>query len=239
MIVRVCSRVCGRGFPSGSVVKNLPASAGDMSLIPGPGRSHRPQGNKAHVPQLWGLHSRGHMLLLLKPGLCGKRSHAMRSSCTTTREKPVQLQILGTAKRRKRRYTALPWDFSWWGLRCLVDSLLPVWSSLLQTNPVLIGVWRWKVILSFVTGRHSTRVTCGHQGPPPNRTDSSILWSLSAELLYQVKNSDVEHRELYSRSCNNLSYGKEPKKEYIYVYRERITAVHLQLTQHYNATRFQ
>ena len=152
MIVRVCSRVCGQGFPGGSVVKNLPASAGDMSSIPGPGRSHRPQGNKARVPQIWSLHSRGHMLLLLKPGLCGKRSHVMRSSCTTTRKKPVQLRILRTAKRRKKRYTALPWDFSRWGLKCLVDSLLPVWSSLLQTNPVLIGVWWWKssCLLSLV-----------------------------------------------------------------------------------------
>ena len=31
------------GFPGGSVVKNLPANAGDMGLIPGPGRSHMPQ----------------------------------------------------------------------------------------------------------------------------------------------------------------------------------------------------
>ena len=28
-----------RGFPSGSVVKNLPANAGDVGLIPGLGRS--------------------------------------------------------------------------------------------------------------------------------------------------------------------------------------------------------
>ena len=27
------------GFPCGSVVKNLPANAGDLGLIPGPGRS--------------------------------------------------------------------------------------------------------------------------------------------------------------------------------------------------------
>ena len=27
------------GFPSGSMVKNLPASAGDVGLIPNPGRS--------------------------------------------------------------------------------------------------------------------------------------------------------------------------------------------------------
>ena len=32
-------------FLSGSVVKNLPASAGDMGSIPGPGRFHMPWGN--------------------------------------------------------------------------------------------------------------------------------------------------------------------------------------------------
>ena len=31
-----------KGFPDGSVVKTLPANAGDMGLIPGPGRSHMP-----------------------------------------------------------------------------------------------------------------------------------------------------------------------------------------------------
>ena len=30
------------GFPGGLGVKNKPASAGDMGLIPGPGRSHMP-----------------------------------------------------------------------------------------------------------------------------------------------------------------------------------------------------
>ena len=32
-------------FPGGPVVKNLPANAGDMGLIPGPRRSHIPQNN--------------------------------------------------------------------------------------------------------------------------------------------------------------------------------------------------
>ena len=31
-----------QGFPGGSVVKNLPASAGDTGSIPDPGRSHMP-----------------------------------------------------------------------------------------------------------------------------------------------------------------------------------------------------
>ena len=45
-------------FPGGSVVKNPPASAGDMGSIPGPGRSYMSQSNQAHVPQLLRLCSR-------------------------------------------------------------------------------------------------------------------------------------------------------------------------------------
>ena len=33
-------------------IKNLPASAGDMGSIPGPGRSHTMQSDYAHTPQL-------------------------------------------------------------------------------------------------------------------------------------------------------------------------------------------
>ena len=32
-------------FPGGTVVKNPPAHAGDMGMIPGPGRSHMSQSN--------------------------------------------------------------------------------------------------------------------------------------------------------------------------------------------------
>ena len=35
----------GPDFPGGPVTKNPPATAGDMSSIPGPGRFHTPQGN--------------------------------------------------------------------------------------------------------------------------------------------------------------------------------------------------
>ena len=41
----------GWDFPGGPRVKNLPASAGDMDLIPGPGRSHVPWSNQACGPQ--------------------------------------------------------------------------------------------------------------------------------------------------------------------------------------------
>ena len=33
----------GLGFPGGAVVKNPPASAGDVGSSPGPGRSHMPR----------------------------------------------------------------------------------------------------------------------------------------------------------------------------------------------------
>ena len=41
-----------RDFPGGAVVKNLPANAGDMSSIPGLGRSYMPRSNQARAPQL-------------------------------------------------------------------------------------------------------------------------------------------------------------------------------------------
>ena len=39
-----------QGFPGGSVVKNLPANAGDMVLIPDPGRPHMPECSRAYAP---------------------------------------------------------------------------------------------------------------------------------------------------------------------------------------------
>ena len=45
------------GFPGGSVVKNLPATAGDTGSIPDPGRSHASRIYKAHVSQLLSLRS--------------------------------------------------------------------------------------------------------------------------------------------------------------------------------------
>ena len=55
------------GFPGGSVVKNPPANAGNMGLIPGLGRSLRPRSNKACVPQLLRLGSRAWEPQLLSP----------------------------------------------------------------------------------------------------------------------------------------------------------------------------
>ena len=44
-----------RGFPDVSVMKNLTASARDMGLIPGLGRSHMQQDSEAHIPDYWSL----------------------------------------------------------------------------------------------------------------------------------------------------------------------------------------
>ena len=59
------------GFPGGSVVKNLPANAGDTGLIPDWGRSHLPQSNKAPEPQL--------RACALKPGSHNPRVHRPRA----------------------------------------------------------------------------------------------------------------------------------------------------------------
>ena len=55
------------GFPGGSVVKNLPANAGDTGSVPGPGRSHMQQSNSAQAPWLLGLCSRAWELQLWQP----------------------------------------------------------------------------------------------------------------------------------------------------------------------------
>ena len=68
------------GFPGGAAIENPPANAVDTGSSPGPGRSHMPQSNQAHVPQLLSLCSRTHETQLLKPMhlepmLRNKRSH--------------------------------------------------------------------------------------------------------------------------------------------------------------------
>ena len=44
-----------QGFPGGTVVENLPASAGDTGSGPGPGRFHMLRSNWAREPQLLSL----------------------------------------------------------------------------------------------------------------------------------------------------------------------------------------
>ena len=64
------SRICKSGFPSGSVVKNLPSNAGDMGSMTSPGRSHMLRSNKVHVPQLLSPCSRARESQLLS--LCSR-----------------------------------------------------------------------------------------------------------------------------------------------------------------------
>ena len=49
------------------MVKNLSCNAEDTGLILGLGRSHMPQGNETHAPQLLSQLSRAHELQLLSP----------------------------------------------------------------------------------------------------------------------------------------------------------------------------
>ena len=69
------------GFPGGTVVENLPANAGDMGLSPGLGRSHMPQSDWAHEPQLLSLHVWS---------LCSATGEAviMRGPCTAMKSGP-------------------------------------------------------------------------------------------------------------------------------------------------------
>ena len=42
-------------LPGGSMLKNLPANAGDTGSIPDPGNSDKPQSHQARAPQLLSL----------------------------------------------------------------------------------------------------------------------------------------------------------------------------------------
>ena len=54
-------------FPGDSVVKNLPASAGDTGSIPNLVRSHMPQSDQVYAPQLLSLCAGAPELRLPKP----------------------------------------------------------------------------------------------------------------------------------------------------------------------------
>ena len=74
-----------RNFPGGLVVKNLPANAGDVGLIPGLGRTHMQWSNLAHAPQL---------LSVTTQSLSSTRAATtMRSPHTTMKTHPCSLQL--------------------------------------------------------------------------------------------------------------------------------------------------
>ena len=78
-----------RGFPSGAVVQNPSANAGDMGSSPGPGRSHMPRSNKARTPQLLRLHSRAREPQLLSPCATATEARTPRARAPQ-QEKPPQ-----------------------------------------------------------------------------------------------------------------------------------------------------
>ena len=93
------------GFPGGSVVKNLPANAGDTGLIPGPGRSHVPWSNQAQVPQLLSLCSRAQEPRLLSPRVTTTEAHMPYSPCCATRE-ATSMSSPSTASTEEPKSTA-------------------------------------------------------------------------------------------------------------------------------------
>ena len=86
MLLNLSRRVTWSGFPGSSVVKNLPANAGDTGSIPGQGGSHMPSSNEARVPQLLSRCSRAWELQLLKPRKLEPMLGNRRSHCN---EKPA------------------------------------------------------------------------------------------------------------------------------------------------------
>ena len=73
-----------RDFPGGPVVKNLPANAGDMGSIPGPGNSLMLQSDMPMCHNYWSPHT-------LQPRLCNKRSH--HNEKPKTKSSPHTLQL--------------------------------------------------------------------------------------------------------------------------------------------------
>ena len=93
-------------------LKNLPANAGDVGLIPGLGRSHVLQSNEAHVPQLLSLCSWASKTQLQSSHAatteaCMPRAHAQQQKKPLQGEARALQQRPSTAKNKnslKRRY---------------------------------------------------------------------------------------------------------------------------------------
>ena len=89
----------GRGFPGGAVVENLPADVGDTGSSPGLERSHMPQSNWAHEPQLLSLHAWS---------LCSATREAaiVRGPRTTMKSGPRLPQLEKALAQKRRPNTA-------------------------------------------------------------------------------------------------------------------------------------
>ena len=76
------------GFPGDSVVKNLPANAGDRGSIPDLARSHMLRTNEAHEPQLLSLCFSAGELQLLSPHAPTTEALAPYSPGSTAKKSP-------------------------------------------------------------------------------------------------------------------------------------------------------
>ena len=80
------------------MVKNPPAKAGVMGSNPGPGRSHMPWSNWAHVPQLMSLCSRAREPQLLSLRATTTEARTPRA-CAPQQEKPPQWEACALQQR--------------------------------------------------------------------------------------------------------------------------------------------
>ena len=90
--IEILLHFCEKGaedFPGGTVDRNLPANAGDMGSIPGPGRFHMTWSSWAHEPQLLSLCSRALELQLLRPSAATTETREPRV-CALQQQKPLQ-----------------------------------------------------------------------------------------------------------------------------------------------------
>ena len=79
--IKLPNRKTEEGCPSGSMVKNPPANAGDMGSVPSLGRCHMPQSKYGHVPQP------------RSPWAATREATALRSPWTTTQSSPRSPQL--------------------------------------------------------------------------------------------------------------------------------------------------
>ena len=89
-----------RGFPGGTVVRNLLANAGDTGSSPGLGGSHMPRSGWAREPQL---------LSLRVWSLCSATREAtiVRGPCTAMKSGPRLPQLEKALSQKQRPNTAI------------------------------------------------------------------------------------------------------------------------------------
>ena len=95
----ICLKRKAEGFPSGAVVENPPANAGDTGSSPGLGGSHMPRSNWAREP---------HLLSLRVWSLCSATREAAiaRGPCTGMKSGPRSPQLEKALAQKRKPNTA-------------------------------------------------------------------------------------------------------------------------------------